>query len=71
YTGVELAEKTLGVVGLGRIGALVAQRMSAFGMKIVAYDPYVQPARAAQMGVKVLSLDELLEVSDFITVHLP
>ncbi len=71
YTGVELAEKTLGVVGLGRIGALVAQRMSGFGMKVVAYDPYVQPARAAQMGVKVLSLDELLEVSDFITVHLP
>src|SRR3954467_9635453 len=45
--------------------------MSAFGMKVVAYDPYVQPARAAQMGVKVLSLDELLEVSDFISVHLP
>ena len=71
YTGVELGEKTLGVVGLGRIGALVAQRMSAFGMKVVAYDPYVQPARAAQMGVKLLTLDELLEVSDFITVHLP
>ena len=71
YTGVELSEKTLGVVGLGRIGVLVAQRMSAFGMKVVAYDPYVQPARAAQMGVKLLSLDELLEVSDFITVHLP
>ncbi|MET9819296.1 MULTISPECIES: phosphoglycerate dehydrogenase [unclassified Streptomyces] len=71
YTGVELSEKTLGVVGLGRIGVLVAQRMSAFGMKIVAYDPYVQPARAAQMGAKLLSLDELLEVSDFITVHLP
>ena len=45
--------------------------MSAFDMKIVAYDPYVQPARAAQLGVKLLSLDELLEVSDFITVHLP
>jgi D-3-phosphoglycerate dehydrogenase len=71
YTGVELAEKTLGVVGLGRIGVLVAQRMSAFGMQIVAYDPYIQPARAAQMGVKLLSLDELLEVADFITVHLP
>ncbi len=70
YTGVELAEKTLGVVGLGRIGALVAQRMSAFGMKVVAYDPTSSP-RAAQMGVKVLTLDELLEVSDFITVHLP
>lgn len=71
YTGVELSEKTLGVVGLGRIGVLVAQRMSAFGMKVVAYDPYVQPARAAQMGVKLLTLDELLQVSDFITVHLP
>jgi D-3-phosphoglycerate dehydrogenase / 2-oxoglutarate reductase len=71
YTGVELSEKTLGVVGLGRIGVLVAQRMSAFGMKIVAYDPYVQPARAAQMGVKLLTLDELLETADFITVHLP
>jgi D-3-phosphoglycerate dehydrogenase len=71
YTGVELAEKTLGVVGLGRIGVLVAQRMSAFGMKIVAYDPYVQAARAAQMGVRLLPLDELLQVADFITVHLP
>ncbi|MEY9847058.1 phosphoglycerate dehydrogenase [Streptacidiphilus sp. MAP5-3] len=71
YTGVELAEKTLGVVGLGRIGVLVAQRMSAFGMKVVAYDPYIQAARAAQMGVKLLPLDELLEVADFITVHLP
>ncbi|WP_308416742.1 phosphoglycerate dehydrogenase [Streptomyces sp. AJS327] len=71
YTGVELNEKVLGVVGLGRIGVLVAQRMSGFGMQVVAYDPFVQPARAAQMGVKLLSLDELLEVSDFITVHLP
>jgi D-3-phosphoglycerate dehydrogenase len=71
YTGVELSEKTLGVVGLGRIGVLVAQRMSAFGMKIVAYDPYVQPARAAQMGVKMLTLDEVLAEADFITVHLP
>ena len=71
YTGVELAEKTLGVVGLGRIGVLVAQRMSAFGMRVIAYDPYVQPSRAAQMGVRLVSLDELLETSDFITVHLP
>ncbi|MDB1088385.1 phosphoglycerate dehydrogenase [Streptomyces sp. ACA25] len=71
YTGVELSEKTLGVVGLGRIGVLVAQRMSAFGMKVIAYDPYVQPSRAAQMGVKLLSLDELLATADFITVHLP
>jgi len=71
YTGVELFEKTLGIVGLGRIGALVAQRMAGFGMEMVAYDPYVTPARAAQMGVRLLALDELLEVSDFVTVHLP
>jgi len=71
YSGVELQDKVLGVVGLGRIGALVAQRLSAFGMRVVAYDPYIQPARAAQIGVKLMSLDELLAASDFITVHLP
>jgi D-3-phosphoglycerate dehydrogenase len=71
YTGVELYEKTVGVVGLGRIGVLVAQRLSAFGMRVVAYDPYVAAARAAQMGVRLRSLDELLAESDFITVHLP
>lgn len=71
YTGVELTDKTVGVVGLGRIGLLVAQRLNAFGVRLVAYDPYVQPARAAQLGVKLLPLDELLAQSDFITVHLP
>lgn len=71
YTGVELYDKTVGVVGLGRIGVLVAQRLSAFGMRLIAYDPFVQPARAAQIGVEVVGLDELLERSDFITVHLP
>ncbi len=71
YSGVELTDKTVGVVGLGRIGLLVAQRLSAFGVKLVAYDPYVQPARAAQLGIRMLSLDELLAESDFITVHLP
>ncbi len=71
YTGVELTDKTVGVVGLGRIGLLVAQRLSAFGVKLVAYDPYVQPARAAQLGIRMVSLDELLAESDFITVHLP
>jgi len=71
YTGVELTDKTVGVVGLGRIGLLVAQRLSAFGVKLVAYDPYVQPARAAQIGIRMVSLDELLVESDFITVHLP
>ncbi|KUP97199.1 phosphoglycerate dehydrogenase [Thermobifida cellulosilytica] len=71
YTGVELYDKTVGVVGLGRIGVLVAQRLAAFGTKLIAYDPFVQPARAAQLGVELVELDELLERSDFITVHLP
>lgn len=71
YTGVELFEKTLGIVGFGKIGQLVAARMQAFGMTIVAYDPYMQPARAAQLGVGLVELDELLKVSDFITIHLP
>ena len=71
YTGAELFEKTLGIVGFGRIGQLVAHRMQAFGMNVVAYDPYLQPARAAQLGVTLLTLDELLAQSDFITIHLP
>jgi D-3-phosphoglycerate dehydrogenase / 2-oxoglutarate reductase len=71
YTGAELFEKTLGVVGFGRIGQLVAHRMQAFGMNIIAYDPYLQPAKAAQLGVELVELDELLKRSDFITIHLP
>jgi D-3-phosphoglycerate dehydrogenase len=71
YTGVELYEKTAGIVGLGRIGALVAQRLSAFGMHVIAYDPFVAAGRAAQMGVRLVSLDELLRTSDVVSVHLP
>jgi D-3-phosphoglycerate dehydrogenase len=71
YTGAEIFEKTLGIVGFGRIGQLVAARMQAFGMDVVAYDPYLQPARAAQLNVRLVDLDELLRVSDFITIHLP
>jgi D-3-phosphoglycerate dehydrogenase len=71
FTGVELAGKTAGVVGLGRIGVLVAQRLSAFGMRLVAYDPYVPAGRAAQMGVRLLPLDELLAEADVVTIHLP
>ena len=71
YTGVELADKVVGIVGLGRIGILVAQRLSSFGVRLIAYDPFVQPARAAQLGVRMATLDELLGESDFITVHLP
>jgi D-3-phosphoglycerate dehydrogenase len=71
YSGIELYEKTVGIVGLGRIGVLVAQRLSAFGMSVIAYDPYVQPGRAAQMGVRLVDLDTLLAESDFMSVHLP
>ena len=71
WEGVELHGKTLGVVGLGRIGALVAQRALAFGMRLCAYDPYVSPERARQMGVELLGLDELMAESDFVTIHLP
>ena len=71
FMGVEVTDKTVGVVGLGRIGVLVAQRLAAFGVTLIAYDPYIQPGRAAQLGVRLVSLEELLRESDFITIHLP
>lgn len=71
FTGVELYEKTVGIVGLGRIGTLVAQRLVAFGVTLVGYDPYVTPARAQQLGVQLLSLDDLMRTADFVTVHIP
>lgn len=71
WGGVELFEKTLGIVGLGRIGCLVAQRMRGFGMNLVAYDPFVSKDLAEQMEVELCSLDELMASSDFVTVHLP
>jgi D-3-phosphoglycerate dehydrogenase len=72
YVGVELQGKVLGVLGLGKIGTLVSQRASAFGMRIVAYDPYVTAQRARQLGVELVETpDELFAVADFITVHLP
>jgi D-3-phosphoglycerate dehydrogenase / 2-oxoglutarate reductase len=71
FSGTEIFGKTVGVVGLGRIGQLVAQRLAAFETHIVAYDPYVSPARAAQLGIELLPLEELLTRADFISVHLP
>ncbi|HVE73759.1 MAG TPA: phosphoglycerate dehydrogenase [Mycobacteriales bacterium] len=71
WTGVEIADKTVGVIGLGRIGVLFAQRMSAFGTRLLAYDPYLSPARAASIGVRLVSLETLLSESDFISIHLP
>ncbi|PRY69108.1 D-3-phosphoglycerate dehydrogenase [Glaciihabitans tibetensis] len=71
YTGTELYEKTVGIIGLGRIGALITARLQAFGMNVIAYDPYVTSARAQQLGVTQVTLDELLAQSDFITIHMP
>jgi D-3-phosphoglycerate dehydrogenase / 2-oxoglutarate reductase len=72
WQGVELHGKTLGIVGLGRVGTLVAQRASAFGMRLMAYDPYVAPGRAQQMGVSLVdSVAELCSRADFITIHMP
>ena len=72
WTGTELHDKTLGVLGLGRIGTLVAQRCHAFGMRLIAYDPFVAPERAARLGVELLpTVDDVLERADFVTVHLP
>lgn len=71
YIGTELYEKKIGIIGLGRIGALVAVRLHAFETQILAYDPYVTSARAAQLGVQLVSLDELLQQADFITIHMP
>jgi D-3-phosphoglycerate dehydrogenase len=71
WEGVEVHGKTLGVVGLGRVGALVAQRALAFGMRLAAYDPYVSRERARQMGVDLMSLEELVRTADFLTIHLP
>ncbi|HEX4979377.1 MAG TPA: phosphoglycerate dehydrogenase [Acidimicrobiales bacterium] len=70
WQGVELHGKTLGVLGLGRIGTLVAQRMHAFGMRVVARDPFVTPERARQLGIELVdSYEELVAVSDFLTIH--
>ena len=71
FTGVEIADKTVGVVGLGRIGQLFAARIAAFGTTVIAYDPYLQPARAAALGVRLVDLPTLLATADIISIHLP
>jgi D-3-phosphoglycerate dehydrogenase len=71
FSGTEMFEKTLGIVGFGKIGQLVAQRMKAFGMNVIAYDPYLSAEKVSTLGVKLVELDELLKNSDFITIHLP
>jgi len=71
WEGVELADKTLAIIGLGRIGKLVAERARAFGMRIVAFDPFVSADRARLMGAELLPLDQAVAEADFLTVHLP
>ena len=71
FMGIEVRNKTLGIVGLGRVGSEVARRAASFGMNLIAYDPFVAPDFAARMGVAVMSLDEVLARADFITLHTP
>jgi D-3-phosphoglycerate dehydrogenase len=71
FGGVELQDKTVGIIGIGKIGMLVAQRLAGFDMKFVAYDPYVKSAPSGGPEIKMVSLDELLGASDFVTIHIP
>lgn len=71
FMGVEVYGKTLGVIGMGRIGSVVASRAKGFEMKVIAYDPYVNQERADQLGVEMVELDDLLKRSDFISLHTP
>jgi D-3-phosphoglycerate dehydrogenase len=71
FTGIELFEKTLGLVGMGRIGTEVARRAASFGMRVLAYDPFLRPERARDLGVESVTLDEIYRQSDFISLHVP
>ena len=69
--GVELTGKTLGIIGCGNIGAIVANRALGLKMRVIAYDPYLSPDRAGDLGVEKVELDELLARADFISLHVP
>ena len=71
FIGLELFKKTLGVIGLGRIGSEVAKRARVFGMNVLAYDPYISAERAEKIGVVPVSLEEIMARADFITLHIP
>ena len=71
FMGVELYAKTLGVIGCGNIGSIVADRAIGLKMKVIAYDPFLSPERAMELGVEKVELDDLLRRADFITLHTP
>ena len=71
FMGIEVRDKTLGIAGLGRVGSEVARRARSFGMRLVGYDPFVSPEYARRLGVELMSLDDLLSESDFVTLHTP
>ena len=71
FTGVELCNKTLGIIGLGNVGRIVAERAQGLRMKVLGHDPFLTAESAARFGVALVSLDEIYEKSDFITVHTP
>jgi D-3-phosphoglycerate dehydrogenase / 2-oxoglutarate reductase len=71
FTGVEIFNKTLGVVGVGNIGGIVADRAQGLKLKVIAYDPFLTPEAAARLGVELVSLDELFARADFVTIHTP
>ena len=71
FMGVELTSKTLGLIGAGNIGSIVADRALGLKMKVIAYDPFLTPERALEMGVEKVTLDDLLARADFITLHTP
>ncbi|MDI6402875.1 phosphoglycerate dehydrogenase, partial [Balneolaceae bacterium ANBcel3] len=71
YMGTELHGKTLGIIGLGKIGSNVAERMKSFGMNLIGYDPFTTREKAEEMGVKMFEIEEILGKADFITVHTP
>ena len=71
YTGIEVRNKTIGIIGLGNIGSAVARRAQGMEMKVIAFDPFVSAERAKQLMVTMVSLEELFKTSDFITIHTP